>query len=357
MKPVWTKRFFVVSDGMLLEKKELNTVNCLPLLTCTVKVRPDIDVRCFEVVSPTVSLILQAESEELMLEWKETILNVIAKELNNTQLPTSATNDATEKNYQENLMEHFQKISKENAICADCGAPNPEWASINLGILTCIECSGFHRSMGVHISKVRSLNLDKWDPELVQLMDSIGNANANKIFETNVCSPWSKPNSKSPKEQREKWIRAKYAQKIFVNQQLLKDPEMQFHNAAKKNDHFQCLQLLAQGTDIDNQSKSDNGRTPLQNAIQTKSLVCVQLLVLNRANIGICDYRRWNAFHYAAEIGDVTCLLFLLKNCDNKNVIELEDLSGSTPMDVAMTKHNNEVVTLLLDYEKTKGEE
>ena len=60
VKPMWKKRFIVVSDGMILEKKELSTVNCIPLLTCTVKSRPDIDVRCFEVVSPQESLILQA---------------------------------------------------------------------------------------------------------------------------------------------------------------------------------------------------------------------------------------------------------------------------------------------------------
>ena len=47
--------------------------------------------------------------------------------------------------------------------CADCGAEGAEWCSLNLGILTCIECSGIHRSLGVHISKVRSLQLDAWD--------------------------------------------------------------------------------------------------------------------------------------------------------------------------------------------------
>lgn len=41
-----------------------------------------------------------------------------------------------------------------NDACAECGAPEPEWASLNLGILVCIECSGVHRKLGVHISKV-----------------------------------------------------------------------------------------------------------------------------------------------------------------------------------------------------------
>jgi Arf-GAP/coiled-coil/ANK repeat/PH domain-containing protein len=47
------------------------------------------------------------------------------------------------------------KILKANAVCADCGNVDPDWASLNLGVVVCIECSGVHRSLGVHVSKVR----------------------------------------------------------------------------------------------------------------------------------------------------------------------------------------------------------
>ena len=53
-----------------------------------------------------------------------------------------------------------------NRKCADCSSKSPKWASINLGIMLCIECSGIHRSLGVHISKVRSVTLDDWEPEI-----------------------------------------------------------------------------------------------------------------------------------------------------------------------------------------------
>lgn len=58
-----------------------------------------------------------------------------------------------------------------NNKCADCDTENPTWASINLGIMLCIECSGIHRSLGVHISKVRSVTLDDWEPDLQKVRE------------------------------------------------------------------------------------------------------------------------------------------------------------------------------------------
>lgn len=65
-------------------------------------------------------------------------------------------------------------------------SPAPEWASLNLGILFCIECSGVHRNLGSHISKVRSLTLDEWPPGHLAVMLSIGNGLANSVWESNT---------------------------------------------------------------------------------------------------------------------------------------------------------------------------
>lgn len=102
-----------------------------------------------------------------------------------------------------------------NNSCADCGAPNPDWASINLGTIVCIECSGIHRNLGTHLSRVRSLDLDEWPPDLVRVMMAIGNGIANTVWEHSMKNR-TKPGPTSPRDEKEKWIRSKYEAKEFL---------------------------------------------------------------------------------------------------------------------------------------------
>ena len=69
-----------------------------------------------------------------------------------------------------------------NDACVDCGARGPRWASVSYGVVMCIQCSGKHRAMGVHLSKVRSLNLDRWDEAMVGAMRCGGNARLASFF-------------------------------------------------------------------------------------------------------------------------------------------------------------------------------
>ncbi|KAL6054356.1 phosphatidylinositol-3,4,5-trisphosphate binding [Balamuthia mandrillaris] len=97
-----------------------------------------------------------------------------------------------------------------NNRCADCGMPDPEWASINLGIFICILCAGVHRSLGAHISKVRSIVLDDWENDTIKFMESVGNDKANAIWNNNLPPDLPPINPKTDVKTRDHYIRTKY---------------------------------------------------------------------------------------------------------------------------------------------------
>jgi stromal membrane-associated protein len=63
--------------------------------------------------------------------------------------------------------------SDDNRECADCTAKGPLWAAVNHGVFLCIRCAGIHRGMGTHVSKVRSVTLDSWTADQVEVCINI----------------------------------------------------------------------------------------------------------------------------------------------------------------------------------------
>ncbi|KAG7388095.1 SPARC- modular calcium-binding protein 2 [Phytophthora pseudosyringae] len=121
---------------------------------------------------------------------------------------------------QTKLKKQLNELMKleENKFCADCGCRGPRWASINLGVFICIACSGIHRSLGVHLTFVRSVNLDSWTAEQVQQMQRWGNARAKGYYEANVPRDYRVPTEHSAVREKEMWIRDKYERKRFVGE-------------------------------------------------------------------------------------------------------------------------------------------
>ncbi|XP_009354465.2 probable ADP-ribosylation factor GTPase-activating protein AGD11 [Pyrus x bretschneideri] len=105
-----------------------------------------------------------------------------------------------------------------NRSCADCGALDPKWVSLTFGVFICIKCSGVHRSLGVHISKVVSVKLDEWTDDEVEILASMGgNTTVNKKYEAHLPENVSKPKPDSSIEERFYFIRRKYEQLDFLN--------------------------------------------------------------------------------------------------------------------------------------------
>ncbi|KAM9785730.1 LOW QUALITY PROTEIN: arf-GAP with coiled-coil, ANK repeat and PH domain-containing protein 3-like [Neosynchiropus ocellatus] len=256
----WNRRWFSIQNSQLVYQKKLKdslTVVVEDLRLCSVKPCEDIERRfCFEVVSPTKSCMLQAESEKLRQAWIQAVQASIAsayrespdsfyiEHLDRTASPSTSSIDSASETRErgvrgETILQRIQCLPG-NQQCCDCGQAEPRWASINLGVLLCIECSGIHmsgpgsvagpavqlaaqnlslccRSLGVHCSKVRSLTLDSWEPELLKLMCELGNSVINHIYEGSCADvALKRPQPTSSRQEKEAWIKAKYVEKKFL---------------------------------------------------------------------------------------------------------------------------------------------
>ncbi|XP_064372888.1 arf-GAP with coiled-coil, ANK repeat and PH domain-containing protein 2 isoform X1 [Dromaius novaehollandiae] len=245
-KPDHIRRWFSIQNNQLVYQKKFKdnpTVVVEDLRLCTVKHCEDIERRfCFEVVSPTKSCMLQADSEKLRQAWIKAVQTSIAtayrekgdeseKQEKKSSPSTGSLESGSETKEKllkgESALQRVQCIPG-NAACCDCGLADPRWASINLGITLCIECSGIHRSLGVHFSKVRSLTLDSWEPELLKLMCELGNDVINRIYEAKLEKVGvKKPQSGSQRQEKEAYIRAKYVERKFVEKQLAAVPVLE----------------------------------------------------------------------------------------------------------------------------------
>ena len=263
---------------------------------------------CFEVITPNSKRVYQATSEEDMNSWIVSINNALQSAMEGRAYPEkgaiTGTSDGPLKKdigsiltgkthsvhiphhghhhsssssgmpvrritvgarptmmrtsssgYDENpdkLLQMVRDNDQGNTWCADCGSGTKvEWVSINLGIILCIECSGIHRSLGTHISKVRSLTLDikSFTVDIVEILLLLGNRVSNMIWEAKL-DPAHKPGAQATREQRLRFITAKYVDRTYVEPisstlSRYATPDETLLAAIKKNEIQQVMYALA----------------------------------------------------------------------------------------------------------------
>uniref|UniRef100_A0A3Q0R8D3 ArfGAP with GTPase domain, ankyrin repeat and PH domain 2 n=1 Tax=Amphilophus citrinellus TaxID=61819 RepID=A0A3Q0R8D3_AMPCI len=269
----------------------------------------------------------EAQSLEERDSWVTAIESQILASLGSCE---SGRNKARRSSQSEAVALQAIRNAKGNSQCVDCEAPNPTWASLNLGALICIECSGIHRNLGTHLSRVRSLDLDDWPGELTQVLAAIGNHMANSIWES--CTQGrTKPTPHATREERESWIRAKYEQRAFVaplapgsGTQLPEDSmPVWLLSAVTDRDLPKLLLLLAHSTkeQINAQlaGSSSPPRTALHAACQLGDVVMTQLLIWYGIDVKAKDNQGQTAMMLATKKGSKSCIDILLQHgCPNE---------------------------------------
>nr|XP_020484252.2 arf-GAP with coiled-coil, ANK repeat and PH domain-containing protein 2-like [Labrus bergylta] len=319
----WKRCWFSIRDNQLIYRKSLkdgNTVLFEDLRLCAVKTLENIDRRfCFELLSVQKCCALQADSEQLRQAWLSALqgsIDLAYRERAEPQLtqpkelppPQSGTDPSPGLSAQRPPVLGVALRGPGNNRCCECGEEEPRWASINLGVTMCIECSGIHRSLGVHLSKVRSLTLDSWEAEQLKLLCVLGNDVMNGIYEAR-CSEEGrvKPKAGSSRAEKEAWIKEKYVEKRFVlNNHVKEGAGLRLYRAALAGDLVAMAAALAQGAEVNrsiSEEEEEGGRTALIGAAVGGSLSACEFLLLNGANVNHRDQRGQGALHAAATAG------------------------------------------------------
>jgi hypothetical protein len=283
-----------------------------------------------------------------------------------------------------------------NRVCADCSAPDPQWVSTTLGAVVCVRCAGVHRQLGGFVSRVRSIALDRWQPELLLAMQELGNSAVNAVFEgaevqlrasqratlslrrtimLNQKLDFSQlerldehhadaaphaPQSRAAKFKpspaadiatvkifiEDKYIRKKYAMPWRQADATPADLSRElFDELGRPSCSLQtCLQLLTHGADPN--AHFHSGRTALHQAVILDSVTSIEFLLSHGARVSERDQVGWTPVHYAAHLNHYLSLNLIIRRCEEEDVFA-PTLTQETPFDVAQASEATAAMDVL----------
>ncbi|CAD5217466.1 unnamed protein product [Bursaphelenchus xylophilus] len=437
----WHRRWFMIKgEKFMYIKKNGEQLQSMVmednLKLCLVRPAPSSIERscCFELVSRSGNHVLQADSEMLCREWIHALQTTIqhlhegdtlekpstfmqSLEVNSLNSSTNQNNSKrssttlpnnlslSQPNPQIQRVSFFEELKRipGNRQCADCGHSDAKWASINLGVVICIECSGAHRSLGVHVSKVRSLTMDELSNEQKEVLKSLGNQKVNRIYLAGIDQQNLVQNGvkhltpTSERAERELFITAKYVEKRFVkplvNKLLINSygpprsssfhEHLFFHANATQPESIDSpsfkrqsitsrnsdshldetdaneiekkaiklietgniegiLDLMANGFDIN--ARLSTNKYPIHVAINSKQNVLIEFLFLNGIHVNVVDADLNSPLHIAAANGNTLGVYQLVKRNADK---DLKNAKGETALQLAVEAQHANIVTLL----------
>uniref|UniRef100_A0A5S6R009 ArfGAP with SH3 domain, ANK repeat and PH domain-containing protein n=1 Tax=Trichuris muris TaxID=70415 RepID=A0A5S6R009_TRIMR len=342
----WYRRRCEVRDGFFYiwhDNESLPPIQ-INLLTCQVLPNRD-DSRMLIVQCHDRKYEFQAESDSCATEWITTLSSM--KKLAEKEAMSDEAISG----------EHIQKLALDrikmlpgNDRCCDCGSmKDVTWLCTNFGSLHCIDCAGSHRDLGVHVSRIQSLSLDRIDRATALIPLALGNHKVNMVFE----ATYSGVKIVDSPAQRKRFIHDKYVQRKYVSPVIDRPMEYLVETIALGS-VSNLLHLYASGIDLNTVVDPTTGENALLMTTRAdvggSHLAFLQFLLQNGADVNATNLIGETAAHVCIHQGKPECLKLLLMtwNID----LEIRDADGCTPMELAKRMQRESCERLIIKFDE-----